>query len=227
MRALVLSLLLLLTAGSAAMAGTIYFNDFEGAVGSEWSTATTTVTPAGCTHCTTFLGENINDSIVLTLSSLPTNTTITISFELFIIRSWDGSGENGWGPDNWTLAISDGSNWAYTFGNGTGMTQTYPVVGSAPGTGASEVNTLGYTFGDSARDMVYDLTFSWYNTTPTTTITFAASGLQGMSGYGYADESWGLDDFRASDTADIPEPATALLFGSGVLAFLLYRRRCR
>jgi len=45
MRALALSLLLLLTVGSAAMAGTIYFEDFEGPDGSEWSSTTTTTTP--------------------------------------------------------------------------------------------------------------------------------------------------------------------------------------
>lgn len=220
-------LALMIMASSTAMAGTIYFNNFEGSVGSEWSNTATTTTPAGCTHCTTFLGEHVNDSVVLTLSSLPTNTTISISFDLFIIRSWDGNGENGWGPDDWTLAISNGPSWTYTFANGTGITQSYPVASSAPGTGASEVNTLGYTFGGTARDMVYHLTFSWYNTTDTTSITFSASGLQGLSGYGYPDESWGIDNFSASDTAAIPEPNTALLLGSGILAFLLYRRRSR
>ncbi len=219
-----LCLLMLLIMCSAAMAGTVYFNDFEGTAGSEWSTTSTATTPAGCTTCTTFLGGFVNDTVVLTLSGLTPGVHVSISFDLFAIRSWDGNGENGWGPDTWTITLGDGASYAYTFANGGGNTQSYPVANSSPGTGAIAENTLGYSFGTEQRDSVYHLTYSWYNPSDTATITFSASGLQGLSGFGYADELWGLDNVQM--TAN-PEPSTAILLGSGVLAFILYRRRKR
>lgn len=225
LRNLVLAVVGLLVAGSMAMAGPIYFEDFEGAVGAEWSSTGTATTPVGCTTCTTYLGPFVNDSVSLTLNGLPTGTTLTITFDAFYIYSWDGNGEKGWGPDYSTFAISGVDSWTYTFANGTGITQSYPTAGSAPQTGADQVNTLGYTFGGVPRDAVYYMSYSWLNTDSSRTFTWSASGLQGMSGYGYPDEMWGIDNVSVSSEEAVPEPGTALLFGSGILAFLLYRRR--
>src|SRR5947207_2175207 len=87
-----LLLLPLLALASPARAGsqTVYFNDFEGAVGPEWSHTNTERTPFGDRG---FLGQFGNDSVTLTLDNLPPHTALTVSFDLFVIRSWDGVGE--------------------------------------------------------------------------------------------------------------------------------------
>src|SRR5215831_10430599 len=64
--------LLLLTCsfflGTWAHAGVIYQNDFESqAVGTEWLGASLTTTPSGCARCTSFLGEFVNQAVVLRL----------------------------------------------------------------------------------------------------------------------------------------------------------------
>jgi hypothetical protein len=212
----------LLAAGSAAMAAPIYFNDFQGAVGAGWSNTTTSTTPAGCTTCTTYLGQFGNQSVTLTLTGLPTSTQLTISFDEFIIRSWDGNGQMGFGPDTAAFSIGGANTLTTTFANGqVGNTQNFPTAGSAAEAGAAQVDTLGYLFQTVPRDSIYALSFNWFNTSSTQTFTWSASGLQVL-----ADESWGIDNVSVSgpDQA-IPEPGTALLLGSGVLAFLLYRRR--
>jgi hypothetical protein len=212
----------LLAAGSAAIAAPIYFNDFQSGVGAGWSNTTTSTTPAGCTTCTTYLGQFGNQSVTLTLTGLPTGTQLTISFDEFIIRSWDGNGEMGFaGPDTATFSIGGSTQLSTTFANGlVGNTQNYPTAGSAAQSGAAQVNTLGYQFIGQPRDSIYALSFNWFNTSSTQTFTWSASGLQEL-----ADESWGIDNVSVSAPDAIPEPGTALLLGSGVLAFLLYRRR--
>jgi PEP-CTERM motif-containing protein len=220
-RKLALVVVGVLVAGSAAMAAPIYFNDFQSGVGSGWSNTTTSTTPAGCTTCTTYLGQFGNQSVTLTLNGLPTNVTLTISFDEFIIRSWDGNGEMGFGPDTATFSIGGATQLSTTFANGlVGNTQNYPTAGSPAQTGAAQVNTLGYLFLGTPRDSVYALSFSWFNTSSTQTFTWGGSGLQEL-----ADESWGIDNVSVAQPGQIPEPGTALLLGSGVLAFLLYRRR--
>ena len=73
-------------------ASTVYFNDFQGAVGGEWSQTSITAAPnpdyAGNRK---FLGEFGNNVVSLTLNNLPTHTQLSLSFQLYLIRSWDGN----------------------------------------------------------------------------------------------------------------------------------------
>src|SRR5687767_3333156 len=95
-----LALIPLLLAGSLAGADVVYQHDFETAPGAEWSHTTREVTPSG----RGFLGQFGNDTVTLRLQELPAHGTVSVSFDLFLLRSWDGSGENGWGPDVWSAS---------------------------------------------------------------------------------------------------------------------------
>jgi predicted phage terminase large subunit-like protein len=65
----------------------IYFNDFETAVGTAWSSTNTDITPVGNRK---FLGQFGNGTVSLTLTDPRfVNNNITIEFDLFIIQSWD------------------------------------------------------------------------------------------------------------------------------------------
>jgi len=216
----------------------VYFNDFEGSgpAGTEWSNTSTDTTPGTASHpADKFLGQFGNQTVTLTLTGLPPeHTTISLSFDLYVIRSWDGNfSQQGdpRGPDYW--AITEGipadpnnpDDWDFvtTFSNwdpATGPNQAYPGtydVGNYPArTNASENNTLGFTFdlgeGPFIQDAVYDFEIAPFSHTASQIqVTFGAANLQALS-----DESWGLDNVRVA--VDVPEPATCLLllFGAAL-----------
>ena len=165
-----------------------YFHDFEKPVGPEWSNRKTDKTPIE-KRC--FLGLFGNEEVHLRLEDLPLHEKVTIFFDLFIIRSWDGNGRSG--PDVWQLKTDGGPALLYTtFSNSEdnprNNRQNYP--GPYPGgdyparTGAAEINTLGY-----GRDTIYRLCYTFNHSGQKIALSFSAQGTQPIS-----DESWGLDD---------------------------------
>jgi hypothetical protein len=191
----------------------IYFHDFEDPVGPEWCTTDRSTTPSG----RQFLGELGNQTTCLTLTNLPDQSTITVSYDLYIIRSWDGNllqhiyllpdmdfyNPRGYiGPDLWQfqadsqiLLFTTFSNWSLL-----GSRQAYPglyPIGDYPAqTGAVEVNTLQYMFGPYEMDAVYHLSFTFDHFGDMLLLYFSGIGLQDI-----ADESWGLDNVAVNISA--------------------------
>ena len=211
-----------------AAAKVVYFNSFENGVGSEWSDSSIDITPSGNQR---FLGQFGNGTVALTLNNLPAHTEVTISFDLFIIRSWNGNE-----PDIWDLNVSNGPTLLHTTFNNHNpsifdvtIPQAYPdnyPGGSYPSlTGAFEINTLGYTFlcepspGDGFVDLpmdtVYELVFAFPHFTSELVLNFSGSELAVLTS-----KSWGLDNVTVEA---IPEPATLLLIGLG--AVILRKKR--
>jgi len=181
--------------GSAdvAMAGTlqVYFKDFESAVGPEWSSTSTDVTPVGNRR---FLGRFAeNYAVSLSLAGLPAHLEVTLSFDLFVIQSWDGNWDPG--PDLWSIGVQGGPTLLNTtFSNHYSKDQSYPAnyLASYPaGTGAAETNTLGYSPKGNAEvtDCVYPIEITFAHASDSIAIVFSCSELQELS-----DESWGLDN---------------------------------
>jgi hypothetical protein len=226
-----------------AGAATVYINDFQGAVGGEWSNTSVASAPNpdyGGTRL--FLGEFGNNTVSLSLNGLPTHGFTTVSFSLYLIRSWDGNDTtdvNGdpLGHDNWTLNVAGGPSLLNTtFSNGNPAGQAYSPSSSAiscnpgynavmpagvynPMTGAKECYSLGYTFSDpqvtnESMDSVYELSFTFAHTGSSLMLNFGANGLQGI-----ADESWGLDNVKVAVSA-VPVPPSVWLFGSGLLGLI-------
>ncbi|MFM6724643.1 MAG: SBBP repeat-containing protein, partial [Dolichospermum sp.] len=85
----------------------IYSNNFETSAGSEWSKTNRSTTPVGGRK---FLGEFSKDTVSLTLNNpLLNNNTVTVEFDLFIIRTWDGNWTlTSGGPDFFSLTTSTG-----------------------------------------------------------------------------------------------------------------------
>lgn len=211
----------------------IYANDFATSAGSEWSLTNRDTTPSG----RTFLGRFVNDTqLSLSLGQgspiysggLPAHDSLTISFNLFMIKSWDG---NSGPPDLWTLDVEGGPTLLHTtFSNplhSVDTPQSYPDaygVGVHPAqTGAAEIDTLGYSanFGDS----VYALSFTFAHSADSVKFWFVAEGFTGTPlPPGLDDESWGLDNVTVTA---IPEPATLLLLALGGAALVRRRRVAR
>jgi hypothetical protein len=187
----------------------VYKNNFSSAVGPEWNTSLRSTTPIGSRS---FLGKFANDAAILTLTNLPNHSNLRISFDLFIIQSWDGLDPNV-GPDIWSLSVDQNQVLQTTFANFSEcQSQNWPDQYPGPlhpfHTGTSEINSLGYTHYDSnikimgqedcvtvpgtaPMDAVYKVNITVPHATNAGTVTFAASGLQGID-----DESWGITNLQ-------------------------------
>jgi len=191
----------------------VYQSDFETLVGDEWCLVDIATAPNG----PAFLGEFNNTSNCLVLDNLPQHNWAQVSFDLYIIRSWDGNQtENfstlladrifnslpvaaGIGPDEWSLQVSGGERPRTlvhtTFSNWTilGFRQAFPgafMLGDYPAqTGASATNTLGYIYDGFEMNATYHLTYTFPHSASSLELEFSAQGLQNS-----ADESWGLDN---------------------------------
>jgi hypothetical protein len=204
----------------ASHATVVYSNDFEGAVGAEWSSTTTETTPVGGRN---FLGRFRNEQVMLSLSGLPTHSAISLSFDFLVIQSWDGN-DATFGADVWEVGVVGGSTLlSATFTNVEAFTQSYPdpyPAGSNPAmTGAAEVDTLGYVtvYGDS----VYTLSFTFAHSGSSLDLFFSGLGMNTVGTTLAEDtERWGLDNITI---AAVPEPATVYLLLSTLLLLVLTR----
>jgi len=228
-------LMVLLSSARVSKGAVIYSNDFSSTVGPEWSTSIRDATPIGNNS---FLGQfgqtnTSGQSTVLTLSGLPAHSAITVSFDLYIIASWDGHGIDV-GPDVWDLSVVGGTNLLHTtFSNLPNINpddrnQDYP--GTFPGgnfverTGSVASNSLGYHLivggpggGQyDSGDTTYHLTYTFAQNNPTVGLHFS-SALTGL-----ADEFWGVDNIVV---ATVPEPNTFILASIGLLGTMAIHRR--
>jgi hypothetical protein len=213
-----------------ASATEVYFNNFSTAVGLGWSSTTGTplITTAPYSPNEKFLGTDStsgisNNTLNLSLGLLP-HTDLTISFDLYIIHSWDGNGPTD-GPDHWSLAIDNNPALLdTTFAMDTAHEQSYPgdYLSSNPAhTGRTANDTLKYSYYYGTND-TYHLSYTIPHTEDNVVIHFSAWGLQGLT-----DESWGLDNVRV-ETTPIPIPGSLLILGTGLLGLggsSLWRRR--
>src|SRR5439155_20760742 len=159
-------------------------NGFESGAGPEWSPSQTSVTPIGARP---FLGEFGNQTVKLTLTNLPAHTVARVSFDLLVIRSWDGN-NFPFGPDVWSVAVAGGPTLLQTTFNNTGGSQSYPGTfqsqnppGFPPRTGAAESNTLGYFFSGTPQDTIYHFDFTFPDSSNVLVLNFAGSGLQALT----------------------------------------------
>lgn len=181
----------------SARAGTVYSTDFTAGAGPEWSIPSTDISPSG----QKFLGRFSNSANTLTLTNLPPHTTIQISYDLYVIQSWDGSAPNA-GADSWDATVVGGPALIHTtFGNTGYLGQAYP--GAWPGanypakSGATFVDELGY---DNYGNATYHMNFTIPHTASSIAIQFTGSNLEAVS-----NESWGLDNVQIA-TANDPAP---------------------
>lgn len=223
-------------AAVAAQAGTVYSNDFDSTLGAEWSGITTTGSVQGFSSLGGFSGSMLLNSStgnpatasVLTLTGLESHSTVSLSFLLAVIDSWDGTNGSP-APDSFEVAIGDGVTsttvFSHTFLHSGSMfapyVQSYP--GAALGSGSFGFNTAwtdtGYDLGAAVAGLQ-----GLSHTSSTLVISFRATGAGWQGG---TDESWGIENLQVSTNA-VPLPSAAwmglgLLGGVGLVARL--RRR--
>jgi hypothetical protein len=225
-----------------ATANVIYSNTFSAAIGPEWSIARSSTTPNQPAKYGGFLGQFSGDeSVVLNLTDL-TAGEYSLAFDLFIIRSWDGTEKFlNRPPDLWSVGLDGQMPWLLTSFSNTLNSQTYPLAfspgsfnsGATPAAArysgttngarfdADEVNSLGFLYpGVGVNDAVYRQAFNFTVGPGSAAIRFSGQGLEGL-----ADESWGIDNVVVSR---VPEPSGAFLAASAGVGWLVHaflRRR--
>jgi subtilisin-like proprotein convertase family protein len=189
---------------------TEFSSGFEAGAGSEWSKPEIDTAPKG----QTFLGQFGDEEVRLSLPDLTEHSQVTVTFDLYIIRSWDGSetvvseqvkpwvapdAVGGIGPDIWRLEVEGGPRLLYTtFSNWDTLRyhqaypDDYPEGHHRARTGAVENNGLGYHY-TGPQDAVYHLSYTFDHTGRDLVLIFAAEGLQEIE-----DESWGLDNVEVN-----------------------------
>lgn len=204
----------------AAQTTTVYSNDFSAGAGSEWSPSTTDTTPGTLAHpADAFLGQFGNQTTTLSLTGLATHSQVTVTFDLYMIRTMDGNGPEG--PDSWTLTENGSTLIATNFATATGLGQTQDFGGPdgsggyltgghyAPFTGATEVATLGFLNGSFVEDAVFPLSFTFADASSSLNFNFIGGQNQGID-----DESWGLDNVVVKTiSSPVPEASTTASFG--------------
>ena len=183
------------------------FDDFSKDLSLAWSPAKTATPPNGKTR---FLGEFFNQSVKLTLDKLPEHNTLTISFDLYILLSWDGNSPIN-GVDVWGLNLEDGHPLIKTtFDNHVGAIQNFACkVGEegpsrcysnqgAAGFGASAKNSLGYEASYlQIKDCVYKIKHTFSHNRSFLILNFFDELKEQLpQDRNKYNESWGLDNVR-------------------------------
>jgi hypothetical protein len=183
----------------------VFEDNFEGATKAAWSATKTETTPNGKTR---FLGQFYNDSVQLTLDKLPTHKTVTVTFDLYIIHSWDGNDPTA-GPDVWGLNLEGGPSLINTtFSNRAVGSQSFGCMagedasnncyskGGSSGFGALK-NSLGYAPVYNATDCAYKINYSFEHDRSFLILTFFGNLKEATAEYrNTGNEGWGLDNVR-------------------------------
>ena len=156
----------------------------------------------------------------LTLSGLPPNAPVVVSFSLAIIDSWDGSSfppNPSQAPDRLNVTINGGTAFSQTFTNLStfGATQTYA------GPYLAQELPLAYETGASRLDSAVALSLpGTANGSGALTVAVFTSGggwLAAAITSGPEEESWAIDNLRVSPALAVPAIGA---LGSGLLAAL-------
>ena len=208
---------------ASAQNTTIYSNNFSSGAGAEWSNNATDITPGTTAYPTdAFLGQFGHETTTLTLNGLASHHLVNVSFDLYMIRSMDGNGFFGGGPDTWSLAENSHSLITTNFINYGGFSQAfggsdgkggYLTGGNYPAfTGAYEVNELGFltifNLPPSPQDSAYHFSFTFSDAASTLALDFIGGQTQILG-----DESWGVDNVVVKTDALVPEASSVVSLG--------------
>jgi hypothetical protein len=185
-----------------------------------WSSSDTSMTPQGSVK---FHGPFTNETVNVTSTQLDKHSFLDISFDLLILRSWDGSLPIGStsipgpiGPDFIRVKMQDGPTLLFNTFSNTPLTRDFrndskqqsfpsPIPGNAfdPQTGAAAKNSLGYNYAwvGPPQPIPMDATYSIHlivpHDAPQAVVQLSGLGLQNI-----IDECWGITNLKIKPLTD-------------------------
>lgn len=218
---------------------TVFSTDFNGSLAPQIGPGTALLEgvqgyaglgPPGAQFSGNFLRSATANTVTLTLSALPTHTTISLGLLFAAIDSLDGTGNFPAG-DFFKITLDGTQIFRESFANATAaQIQSYVPP---PGVQLARRVDLGFQgpggfFTDSAYNFAADPQFANIAHSASNAVfgfVIEGDGVQSLN-----DESWAMDNLKVSvnsTTAPVPEPETYGLMLGG-LAFMAWsgRRRC-
>lgn len=186
----------------------VFEDNFDNGLKPGWSQTRTDLTPNGRTR---FLGQFYNDQIALRVNDLPVHKTITATFDLYVINSWDGDLSPTDAPDFWVLKLESSPDSVFTtFSNQDGGRQRFACrpgeeaaacqSSSVPATtGALAINSLGFNTmpGLRIKDCIYRIKRVFRHDQNYLNFYFYGQLKEGIPGnQNVGNESWGIDNVR-------------------------------
>ncbi|MBX3670121.1 MAG: choice-of-anchor D domain-containing protein [Rhodocyclaceae bacterium] len=164
----------------------LFVDDFEAGTQPEWSDAGTDNSVPGI--FTRFSGRYSNGEQTLALAGLTPGHQYTLSFDLYIIDTWDGSNPST-GPDQFEVSVDGQVLLNEVFAAGLGNVQTYNASAALP---LQIVPTLSAVVnGRPGEDNFFDLTGSGFQEGASTIM---------VGGVSYVDNHTNLSDFDVFGT---------------------------
>jgi hypothetical protein len=214
----------LLFAAGAAQGAVLYSEDFNDGVADGFAGFTAVETAPSAEK---FLGVlDLNDTGTVAVNTAGYNNLV-LTFDLYAIRSVDGTGASCCGPDAFRVIVNGVTVFDESFANNTSWAQSYGPNATDPGRTGSDAalyGNLGY--GDHfGTNSVYHITLNLGS-------GVTSIGFQGGTEQAWTDEGFGLDNVVLSGHlvgggGAIPEPATwaLMIAGFGGAGAMLRRRR--
>lgn len=223
-----LPMLIASLASAPALGQTVYTNDFESPLGSEWSGLGTIQAP-GTLPAGSFGGGHLrNDTALtgsagqslLTLGGIGAHTGLNVVFDFVAWDSWDGGVGTFPQGDFFEMYLDGALVVSIAPNNNSGIALIPPTATLTFGP-----SDFGYT---GFLDRVYRVSLgNLAHTSSTAALSFRVNGVGWQGG---ADESFGLDNLSVSLArvqGGIPEPSTwlTMILGFGFVGGALRRRR--
>ena len=178
------------------------FNNIDKDLKVAWSNPKVDIT---ANSKTLFLGQFGNESVKLTLDKLPAHKTVTVQFDLYILKTWDGD-EPVSGPDLWGLKLDDAvalidtsftnvstNRQRFACKSGEEVTPQCQLAWGVGPAGAAAINSLGFKPWDS----VYKIKRTFAHDRSFLMLTFYGALKEMSPAVTTIDnESWGLDNVR-------------------------------
>jgi hypothetical protein len=159
-----------------ARAGAVFQDDFEGASRPEWSSATRDNSYPGT--FSQFLGRIGNSRSELTLTGLEPGAAYKITFDLYVLDSWDGSNA-GIGPDTFRVLVDGAAVLDRTISQFDG-----PQTWDRPADVKGQLGFSGW-----ADSIFRQVPVRFTASASTVVLGFEGANLQEIN-----DESWGIDN---------------------------------
>jgi hypothetical protein len=181
---------------------TVFADTFEGGAKANWSSQATDRSALGT--FSEFSGRFGNASQVLNLSGLTAGQTYTLSFDLYVLDSWEGSNP-GVGPDLIQVTADGQQIFRETFANYYPTAQSVQSYGASSGIRLQIVPTLTGINGQPGSDNAFSLTGSGFmEGASTVTIggrTFNGAAVDGLDVSGTRNDTLSVVAPRTLDGA--------------------------